>query len=197
MKIDNITQYFTRRKIDLSILVGHCVKGNYLIVPREFFGSDSIILNQDEYEFQLFNVLERHIEKNVITKEMIEKYYVDKSKHLIKHHSNGNAIVKLHNITLKIYVDTLNDAALEEYEYVVEYIKLRQKFHDFKMEYAWAKSLDIEKHSYHNLNIDMKKYEYEKLRDAYIQARITAKEKCQTKERFDVMVRIYWSTLNQ
>jgi len=194
-------QYFDQQKIEIKILVGHCEKGHYLIVPHMLFGADTIFLQKGQSEFQLNRVLERIIEKTVITNAMINKFKEYPYQHITGHSGNGNHLIKIHQITLKISIDILNDWALERYNDVASYILLKQQAHDAKMYMRWVESLPVEKrHTYYGLskpeNIEEIRDRYEISRDAYVRARQIAKKNCGSKELFETMIHHYWKEQN-
>ena len=138
---DFIKQYFEQKTVRIQILIGHCEKGRYLVVPPLLFGTDTLFLQKDQFEFQLDRVIERIVQKSVITQQMFDKTKEYPYQHIINHSGNGNHVIKIHSVTLKITVDKLNDWALERYNDVVSYILLKQSVHDAKMYLRWINSV--------------------------------------------------------
>lgn len=198
---DFFKQHFEQTKVSVQMLIGHCEKGRYLVVPPLLFGTDTIFLQKDQFEFQLDRVIERTVQKSVITQQMIDKFKEYPYQHITKHSGNGNHVIKIHNVILKIPVDKLNDWALERYNDVVSYILLKQYAHDTKMYLRWANSVPEDKrHMYYGLRVPEQvesiREDYEMRRDALIKARKLAKENCGSQELFDAMVRHYWKDQN-
>lgn len=202
MKCNNILkEMFVRKTEWVHMIVGHCEKGNYLVVPDVIFGTNTIYLNDDQFEFQLLGILKRSMEKVIITKDTIDKFNSNPFDHIINHHSNGRHIVKYHRVSHEVWIDRLNDEALAQYESVVDYIKTKQKWHDEKNHLHWANSLtDDQRGVYHGIGkqgqLDHMRLKYEELRMEYIRSRILAKHNCKTKERFESMLRFYWQQHN-
>lgn len=198
---DFLKQHFEQKKVAVKMIIGHCSKGRYLVVPKAIFGTDTIFLQKDQFEFQLDRVIERILEKSVITQEMIDEFENYDFIHLLGHSGNGNHVIKLHQMTLNVTVDKLNDWALERYNNVVSYIILKQSAHDAKMYLRLVESIPEDKRrNFYGLGkpeqVQRIRDTYYMYRDALIKARKVAKESCGSKELFEVMVRHYWTVEN-
>lgn len=199
--VDFFKQHFEQKKVAVQMIIGHCSKGRYLVVPKAIFGTDTIFLQKDQFEFQLDRVLERILEKSVITQEMIDEFENYNFIHLLGHSGNGNHVIKLHQMILDVTVDKLNDWALERYNDVVSYILLKQSVHNAKMYLRWINSVpEDNRRMYFGISaaerVESIRQNYEMCRDALIKARKLAKENCGSQELFDVMVRHYWKEQN-
>lgn len=194
---DFIKRHFEQKTVNIQILIGHCEKGRYLVVPPLLFGTDTIFLQKDQFEFQLDRVIERIVQKSVITQQIIDNIKKYPYQHIIKHSGNGTHVIKIHSVFLEITVDKLDDWALERYNDVVSYILLKQSVHDAKMYLRWINSVpEDNRRMYFGISVpervEIIREDYEMCRDALIKARKLAKENCGSQELFDAMVRHYW-----
>lgn len=194
----DIKKYYIRKKLRVSVVVGHCINGNYLLVPPKLFGTDTIFMGKDSHEFQLNGILEQVAAKNIITQESIDVYKKQPVIHLVKHSSNGNTIIKLHMCLVDVYIDTLDDESLKQMDLVTDYIKLRQDFYDYKRYMKWTNYINTNDHLRSLYKLTVERYNsrannLETIREKYLAVRNEAKLLCGSKERFDAMVRFYWT----
>lgn len=192
---------FVTKKINIRVMVGHCERGGYLVVPDILFGTNTIYFGEKEYDFQLLSILEHNISRNVVTQEMVDMFNKKQFDHIVKHPSNGHHVLKFHWCDISVVLDTLNDEALAQYNSVVEYIILRQRWHDEKMHIRWKNDIVSKGKGDNYYGCSGSKYEanldqYRDITKSYLQARIKAKWQCKTIERFESMIRYYWSQEN-
>lgn len=197
---DVFKKYFVKKQEWVSILVGHCINGKYLIVPKTLFGTDTILLDSDQYEYQMLNILENKIKQRLITKDCLDTYRGDQFSHVVNHQYNGRHLIRFNRVNLHITVDQLNDELQQQYDAIVDYIKLKQKYHDLKMEmrsiHAILEHLRHTVYGASGKNYLNKLERLNRYRDEYIRCRTLAKQLCETKERFDAIIHYYWVNEN-
>lgn len=182
---------FSKKRVNLKIIVGHCERGNYLIVPKLLFGTDTIFLNKDEFCFELTKVLENNINDRNIDGDLIETFKSNPTEHIINHTANGWHVVRYHHIILPIICSYMNDDFKFQYDIVKRYIKLKQIWYDCKKEVR-KDSKSLENNVEDETTLILRISTYTEIRDRFIEIRKNAKDACVTKERFDMLVRYYW-----